>query len=377
MAIGYDVVGSTTVLRSLDLNSIVFDTNGIDLSIENLRRPKVNSSEVYTFNMVSDVDGEKIVDVADTCVADLAGNRNTRSNKLHWIRDTVPPVATLSSTALDDLSQEICEENAPDICSRHPCLAYYAFEENARDDSGSARHGTEHGNAAFGPGYFGNALHISGNAWIEIPENAWLGNHATWTFATFLKCTQCSMIYMEHASPSNSHINTLHAIPGSIFDNFPPGGGNQFRGNSLYETRDKYDDAWYHVAWVKRGNDKPLNFYVNGVNVGEEDYECCAEQPANQDNIWGIIGGYRREHSRQYFQGQIDEVYMMSDDLNDDEVRTLYEEYVVFEREARVIQTCHSLQHVLRCEKYSNSLVSLTLSLIAYSFATKPLECEY
>ena len=62
--------------------------------------------------MVSDVDGEKIVDVADTCVADLAENRNTRSNKVHWIRDTVPPVATLSSTALYDLSQDVCEENA-------------------------------------------------------------------------------------------------------------------------------------------------------------------------------------------------------------------------------------------------------------------------
>ena len=65
-----------------------------------------------------------------------------------------------------------------------------------------------------------------------------------------------------------------------------------------------------------------------------------------------------------FSRGQIDEVYMISDDLNDDAVRTLYEEYVVFEREARVIKPCHSLQHVLRCEKCSNSLVSLvSLSL--------------
>ena len=121
MAIGYDVVGSTTVLRSLDLNSIVFDTNG---GIENLQIQNVNSSEVYTFELWSHVDGEKIVDVADTCVADLAGNPNVRSNKLHWIRDTVPPVATLSSTALDDLSQEICEsETTPSMCDSEKRIA--------------------------------------------------------------------------------------------------------------------------------------------------------------------------------------------------------------------------------------------------------------
>ena len=116
MAIGYDVVGSTTILRSLDLNSIVFDTSGTHVSIENLQNQNVNSSEVYTFDMVSDVDGEKIVNVAETCVADLAENRNTRSNKLHWTRDTVPPVATLVSAALDDLSQEICDENTYSLC---------------------------------------------------------------------------------------------------------------------------------------------------------------------------------------------------------------------------------------------------------------------
>ena len=121
MAIGYDVVGSTSVLRSLDLNSIGFDTNG---GIENLQIQNVNSSEVYTFELWSHVDGEKIVDVADTCVADLAGNPNVRSNKLHWIRDTVPPVATLSSTALDDLSQEICEsETTPSMCDSEKRIA--------------------------------------------------------------------------------------------------------------------------------------------------------------------------------------------------------------------------------------------------------------
>ena len=109
MAIGHDVVESTPVLRTLDLNSIVFDTSG-DVSIENLQVRSVNSSNVYTFNMVSDVDGEKIVNVADACVADLAGNRNVRSNEFHWTRDTVSPIATLNIKELEDLSQEVCDE---------------------------------------------------------------------------------------------------------------------------------------------------------------------------------------------------------------------------------------------------------------------------
>ena len=34
--------------------------------------------------------------------------------------------------------------------------------------------------------------------------------------------------------------------------------------------------------------------------------------------------------------------------------------YVVFEREARELQSCHSLQHSLRCQKYSNINLRVT-----------------
>ena len=52
-------------------------------------------------------------------------------------------------------------------------------------------------------------------------------------------------------------------------------------------------------------------------------------------------------------------------------VMTLW--YVVFEREAREFQSCHSLHHKPRCWKFSNT-PRITLSLIDYYFEKKTLE---
>jgi Ca2+-binding EF-hand superfamily protein len=79
-------------------------------------------------------------------------------------------------------------------------------------------------------GKFGNALRIDNQgSFVELPPAAWPSDHPSWTFAAWIQCSSCDMLWHEHNKEDDTRRNSLHVSMGSnlstnFFDHIPNGG---------------------------------------------------------------------------------------------------------------------------------------------------------
>ena len=84
---------------------------------------------------------------------------------------------------------------------------------------------------------------------------------------------------------------------------------------------------WYHVAMSVNDVEQSLSLYVNGVKVGERDYSGDLIQYMNKPYYIGV-GDYGSSSWRNFFKGQIAEVCLWSESLEDYEVGLVFEKGV-------------------------------------------------
>ena len=84
---------------------------------------------------------------------------------------------------------------------------------------------------------------------------------------------------------------------------------------------------WYHFAMSVNDVEQSLSLYVNGVKVGERDYSGDLIQYMNKPYYIGV-GDYGSSSWRNFFKGQIAEVCLWSESLEDYEVGLVFEKGV-------------------------------------------------
>lgn len=81
---------------------------------------------------------------------------------------------------------------------------------------------------------------------------------------------------------------------------------------------------WYHVAMSINDKEQSFSLFVNGIKVGERDYSGDLIQYMNKPYYIGV-GDYNSSSWRNFFKGQIAEVGIWSESLEDYEVGLIYE----------------------------------------------------
>tara|TARA_R100000908_G_scaffold65099_1_gene51840 strand:+ start:18009 stop:19475 length:1467 start_codon:yes stop_codon:yes gene_type:complete len=81
---------------------------------------------------------------------------------------------------------------------------------------------------------------------------------------------------------------------------------------------------WYHVTMSVDDKEQSFSLYVNGIKVGERDYSGDLIQYMNKPYYIGV-GDYGSSSWRNFFKGQISEVGIWSEALEDYEVGLIYE----------------------------------------------------
>lgn len=214
------------------------------------------------------------------------------------------------------------------VCPRPSfrAISYYPLNGDGKDASGNGRDGAVVGSPEWGSGAFvgaGKSMTISAGGahkYIKLPGSgpsatSWLGRRDPWTFACWLKCTQCGSIYAEHGLAANTHHNTLHATLSGPYDNYPPGGGptGVATGNLPEGILDDIASTWHHFAWVGTPSQSVVKLYVDGIFAATEEFE--APSSWESDNF-ASIPWHRQASDVTYFAGSIDEVYMLAEELS-------------------------------------------------------------
>ncbi|MCK4539884.1 metallophosphoesterase [Candidatus Parcubacteria bacterium] len=78
--------------------------------------------------------------------------------------------------------------------------------------------------------------------------------------------------------------------------------------------------TWYHFVWAYNASEGAVNFFVNGINIGEAS---GAPNSLYNSNVTFQIGGYDYGYQPFYFDGIIDEVRIYNRVLSEDEINEL------------------------------------------------------
>lgn len=207
------------------------------------------------------------------------------------------------------------EITAGPIAARNALLAHYTLDGNAVDSSGNELNGTIAGNLAFVDGVAGQAgdfdasddyLSISTDTTFDLTEftvSAWLqSDNGTRT------CAYVNIFNGFHIRTSGGEWDVILNSMGSAHINsgydFVPG-------------------EWHHHVVTVNNLTRTVDFYVDGVKVGEtHSFSTADANPVR--NFDGYVGQYS---SSYMWDGRIDEVQFYTKSLSASEVAALYSGY--------------------------------------------------
>jgi uncharacterized protein (TIGR02145 family) len=196
-------------------------------------------------------------------------------------------------------------------------VAYYPFNGNANDESGTGYNGTNNG-ATLTSDRFSNtdkAYTFNGSSnYIEIPTTA-LINLPQGTVSAFIRLDQ---INIQHTIVDKTVTNLISYFQ-FLIDN-----DNKLRAyvnsySTFYKSQSTLSaNKWYHVAVTWNGI--KIKFYINGIL--DKEYDCRTSIP----NISKTTFIGKADNNTAYFKGKLDDIRIYSRDFTNSEIISLYNE---------------------------------------------------
>lgn len=198
------------------------------------------------------------------------------------------------------------------VVAKTPLLARYALDGTGADSSGNGLDGTLSGALAFVPGVTGQAGDFDAT-----------DDYLTISTDTTMDLTEFSVaawLQSDNGNRTCAYVN-IH----SAFHIRTSGGGWDIILNSMGNARvnsgyDFVPGEWHHHVVTVNNLAKTVDFYVDGVKVGEtHSFTTSDARPVR--NFDGYVGQYS---SSYMWDGRIDEVNFFTKSLSADEVLALY-----------------------------------------------------
>ena len=237
-------------------------------------------------------------------------------------------VLTLNPTT-GDLDISIVWGDSSIIAIEDGLIGYYPFNGNADDESGNNNHGIVNGPILTYDRFENpnSAYNFDGiNDYINVGSNFNFDFNSQFTICAWIKTTQAIGIRVIFSKTENSS-NTNNTLFFAVHYNFPritirENVGNEI--NAVSPILVAYD-VWYFVATTYNGlnNGEGLKIYVDGTlkNSGIRKGNPVTMVTSDPASIGSDAIG---SHSRNFFEGIIDDVRIYNRALKDIEIEYLY-----------------------------------------------------
>ena len=226
--------------------------------------------------------------------------------------------ATVES--LDPLSEDTTD--TLQVLGDSSCIATYRFENDETDLSGNYDGtGTQ---IQYAAGRYGQAASFNGSASKIDIGNLGIGGAATRTISAWINTNSLSStqtIFQYGANSNGARFGFSIDTSGKPFVEY-------YNRDVTTSSSHISVNTWYHLVVTYNGNaiETATNtqIYVNGSAVSMTTSGAQTGSANTTDSNYGI--GYDRLNTRQYFNGEIDQVRIFNKELSAAEVTTLYQE---------------------------------------------------
>jgi serine/threonine protein kinase len=231
---------------------------------------------------------------------------------------TAPSIGTISEIADNKATPDTAlpggQLNGP--------VAYYPFNGNAKDESGTGNDGTVYGASLIADraGHPGSAYSFNGNDnYIDIGNDISLKMADGWTVAVWVNASSYSPQYQniisDHA-PEGPFEERAFRFCGDRLQFIV--GGNYGHGSSVYceySLPPNTLNIWHHL--VGTYDRKQARLYVDGVMVSSID----AVNPVPVNDLPVLIG---KSGWGEFFNGSLDEIYIYNRAISESKIQELY-----------------------------------------------------
>ncbi len=246
-------------------------------------------------------------------LADFTGVNLTNVNDLTIGLEGGAGVLYVDDIALSPKDRQLVTPTEPDAAN---LVAHYALEGNA-DDSTGAHPGTIVGDPQFAAGQVGQAIQLDGVRDYILIESTFdlpVYSAAVW-FKVEGGTAERDLVSVHNSAGQHGLLLEITAAGTLRFLHRAPLGG---AGGTDIRTTDTFDDGgWYHAAIVKSA--EAATAYVNGELVGSVANDAEFGQPLQKITL-GVL---RFDSLSRYLPGALDEVYLYSRPLSQDEIAWL------------------------------------------------------
>lgn len=230
-----------------------------------------------------------------------------------WLDDLRLYNRTLSAEEVKALYQETS------VNLNSGLVAYYPFNGNAYDESGSGRNGVAYGASLTSDkdGKANSAYSFNGTTnYINLPSSGL--NMNTYSYSAWFKCNELPttgypMAILGIGSVGGDQYITYAKVNGILQLQY-----GSYGGGSCVDTIILKPDTWYHV--VCTFNDEKLQMFLNDTLVSSSN--TIGLPSYGPKSLTATIGS--RAEQQNPFNGSIDEVRIYNRVLNNDEVNALY-----------------------------------------------------
>ena len=212
------------------------------------------------------------------------------------------------------------------------CVGMWFFDEGsgkvAKDSSGNKNDGSLKGNAKWGKGKFGNALHLKGSAtdYVEVADSDSLDIEEQVTVMFWVSTSKKmnegarwadrQVVVGKHYKEYEVGIydtGNIHTYTSNLADGYDEG---IFASMADKVDPDWKKNRWYHVAWTLDGKNEVA--YVNGIKIGDHVKANEGTKPGNNPLEFG-----RRVGGGLPLTGAIDEIAIFKTVLAEDDIKSV------------------------------------------------------
>ena len=227
--------------------------------------------------------------------------------------------------SLSIFSQDYNLENDPNL------LMYFDFEQFNEDTVIDKSNNSYKGiiqNKQIANGVIGSCIELD-NSKISIPSVSRVANYTSmaWIYITDYGSSSNNMLVFEKSSAY--YMNILSVTQGNKTRGKLRVGGH-FEGSPSWRYLDSPNtvplNEWFHAAATL--NNGVYKVYINGEKVAEQNGNSNLIETDNEFT-WGALWKASATEYRGWFSGKLDECAIISAPLNDDDIASYYNQFIV------------------------------------------------